>query len=103
MSKRKYTNIKAYENEILKMFNEGRTRREIGEKFGFSREQIHECIKRYKRWQRKMEAGILPQPKGRPRKDAVRESLEVDKDYIIKNLKMENALLRDFLHLAGRK
>ena len=40
MSKRKWTNIKALEPEIIAMRKAGKTRREIAEHFGLEKEQI---------------------------------------------------------------
>ena len=41
---RSYRHIKEYEAEILKLRKQGYTKREIGEKFGFTKEQIHNFI-----------------------------------------------------------
>lgn len=109
---RSYRHIKEYEEEILRLREEGHTLREIGEKFGFSYEQVHEFMKRYNRKQRKIAAGITPKRKGRPPKDyQVSEEDKVAqlryiidrKDAKIKSLEMENELMRDFLSLTGRK
>lgn len=108
---RKYTHIKMFENEIINMKKQGKTHREIAEHFNLEKEQIKEFYKRYKRSQRKAQLGILPLKKGRPRKDfELTEENKVEyykrqlrfKDYDNERLKMENELLRDFLHLAGR-
>ena len=93
---RKYTHLKQYEEEILQMKANGRTRRQIAEKIGITPEQVHELLKRYNRKQRDVESGILPKKKGRPCKSS---SLETE----IARLKMENELLRDFLSLKERK
>lgn len=103
MSKRKYTHIKALEEEILDMRESGKTRQEIADHFGLSKEQIKNWINRYNRAQKKLAAGILPQPQGRPRKDAAIISKEAEQTYEIKRLRMENKLLRDFLRFAGRR
>ena len=49
----------------------------------------------------KIEAVIIPREKVRAKKD--NQSTDIEKDHIIKRLKMENELLRDFLRLSGRK
>ena len=109
---RSYRNIKIYEKEILEMRATGKTRREIGEIFGFTKEQIKNFINRYNTNQRKLEAGIELKKKGRPPKNC--KTTEVDKvnelKYIlsrkeakIKQLEMENELMRDFLSLTERK
>lgn len=46
---REYRHIKIYEKEILELKEQGYTRKEIGEKLGFTAEQIHDFTKRYNR------------------------------------------------------
>ena len=103
MSQRKYTHIKVLEPEIIEMKEAGKTKREIAEHFGLTTEQIKQLLKRYRRRERKIAAGIMPRPKGRPRKDAPPHNIEAEQAYEINRLKMENKLLRDFLQYAGRK
>ena len=103
MSQRKYTHIKILESEIVKMKESGKTKREIAEHFGLTIEQVKELLKRYRRRERKIAAGIMPRPKGRPRKDAAPRDLETEQAYEINRLKMENKLLRDFLQSIERK
>jgi len=50
---------------------------------------------------RKSEAGILPRPKGRPRKEASPRDIVAEQAYEIRRLHMENKLLRDFLQFTG--
>ena len=114
---RSYRHIQQYEKELVKMKEEGKTVREIGEKFGFSYEQMHEFFKRYNRKQRKLEAGIALKRKGRPRKDGTELPPSIQqlskltqlqyklasKEREIKRLEMENELMRDFLSLTERK
>lgn len=108
---REYRNIKLYEKEILEMRAEGKTRREIGEIFGFTKEQIKNFINRHNTNQRKLEAGVALKRKGRPPKDyKVTEADKVNglkyvlarKEAKIKQLEMENELMRDFLSLTER-
>ena len=103
MSKRKYTNIKTIEPEIIAMRKAGKTRREIAEHFGLEKRQIVWWVSRYNKAQAKLSAGIAPRPKGRPRKDAQPRDVVAEQAYEINRLKMENKLLRDFLQLTGRK
>jgi len=107
-----YKHIKEYEKEILELKEKGVTKREIGERFGFSYEQVHNFISRYNERQRKLAAGIVIRKKGRPTKDCVvtEEDKLADlryklarKDARIRQLEMENELMRDFLSLTGRK
>ena len=103
MSKRKYTRIKEIEPEIMAMREAGQTLREIAEHFGLEKKQLKNLINRYNRRQKEIEAGIIPRPKGRLRKDALPRDVVAEQAYEINRLKMENKLLRDFLQLTGRK
>lgn len=103
MCRKKYTHIKALEPEIVQMRETGKSKREIAEHFGLTTEQVKELLKRYRRRERKIAAGIMPRPQGRPRKDVAPRSIEAEQAYEISRLKMENQLLRDFLQYAGRK
>ena len=103
MSKRKYTRIKEIEPEIMAMREAGQTLREIAEHFGLEKKQLKNLINRYNRRQKEIEAGIIPRPKGRPRKDELPRDVVAEQAYEINRLKMENNLLLDFLQLTGRK
>ena len=101
MSKRKWVNIKILGPEINAMRKAGKTRQEIADHFGLDKIQIKNWINRYNKEVKRVEAGIAPRPKGRPRKDGQpphqREKTELER------LRMENKLLRDFLQLTERK
>lgn len=104
MEKRKYTHIQALLPEIKAMLAEGKTQREIAEHFGFKDKQVVKgLLKRERRKERKLEAGILPRPKGRPRKHGSPRDIVAEQAYEIQRLRMENKLLRDFLQSTGRK
>ena len=103
MSKRKYTKIKEIEPEIMSMREAGQTLREIAVHFGLEKRQLENLVNRHNRRQRKVEAGIMPRPKGRPCKDAPRRDVVAEQAYEINRLKMENKLLRDFLQSIERK
>lgn len=109
---RKYRHIQQYEEEMVKLKEDGLTLREIGERFGLSYEQTHDFFKKHNRRQRKITAGIAIKRQGRPSKCcAVTERDEVSelkyilaqKEAKIKSLEMENKLMRDYLSLTGRK
>ena len=109
---RKYGHIELYEKEIIQLWEEGKSLREIGELLGFTRKQVQDFKTRYNRKQRKIAAGIAVKKKGRPAKDSVvtEEDKLADlryklarKDARIKQLEMENELMRDFLSLTERK
>jgi len=102
MGKRSYTHTQVLLPEIRAMVASGKTQREIAEHFVFSsKEVVRELLKRERRKEAKIAAGIIPRPKGRSRKDGQsphrREKTELE------CLRMENKLLRDFLQLTGRK
>lgn len=104
MSKRNYTHVQGLLPEIEAMIQEGKTQREIAEHFGLKdKEVVRELLKRQRRKQRKLEAGIQPRPKGHPRKEAAPRDIVTEQTYEIKRLRMENELLRDFLRSVGRK
>ena len=104
MGKRSYTHTQVLLPEIRAMVASGKTQREIAEHFGFSsKEVVGELLKRERRKEAKIAAGIMPCPKGRPRKDALPRDVVAEQAYEINRLKMENKLLRDFLQLTGRK
>ena len=104
MEKRKYTHVQALLPEIKAMLAEGKTQREVAEYYGFQDKQVvKRLLERERRKARKLEAGILPRPKGRPRKDAAPRDIVAEQAYEIQRLRMENQLLRDFLHFIGRK
>ncbi len=98
---RSYVKVKELEADIFTMRAAGRSNREIREHFGLSEKQLKNLITRHNRRKDKIEAGITPRSKGRPKKN--NPITEKEKDFEIKRLKMENDLLRDFLRLAGRK
>lgn len=86
------------------MLTAGKTQREVAEYYGFKDKYvvkqllIQECRK-----ERKLEAGLVPRPKGRPRKAATPKDIVSEQAYEIQRLRMENKLLRDFLRCTGRK
>ena len=109
---REYRQVNQYKEEILNLKEQGLTQREIGERLGLTKKQVHNFITLYNRNQRKLAAGIALKKKGRPPKDfVVREEdkiaelkyILVRKDAKIKSLEMENELMRDFLSLTERK
>ena len=91
MSKRKYTKMDKYAAVIATMREEGRTRQEIADALGLEYDQVANWIKRNNRKKRNLAQGIMPKPKGRPRKQSE-----------IEQLRMENKLLRDFLQFTER-
>ena len=88
-------------DKVIAMRETGRTHREIGIEFGLSKEQIKKLLERYRRKQKKQEAGIEIRPKGRPRSRVLTKEQELH--LYIKRLEREVELYRSFLHAAGRR
>ena len=104
MEKRNYTHVQMLLPEIEAMMAEGKTQREVAEYFGFKDKYVvKRLLNRQRERRRKLEAGIVPRPKGRPRKDAAPRDVATEQAYEIARLQMENKLLRDFLQFAERK
>ena len=100
MSQRKYTRLKNLEPAIIKMREEGMCKREIAEHFNLTTEQVKGLLKRYRRRECKLASPIIPQPRGRPRKDGQPPMQDPQKE--LERLRMENKLLRDFLQSMER-
>ena len=84
------------------MIANGKSHREIEGILGLTGDRpIHNLLKRERRKEKNVKAGIVPRPKGRPRKDGQppRQSEKTE----LERLRMENKLLRDFLQLTGGK
>ena len=104
MEKRNYTHVQKLLPEIEAMIAEGKTQREVAEYFGFKDKYVvKRLLNRQREKRRKLEAGIVPRPKGRPRKDAAPRDVATEQAYEIARLRVENKLLRDFLQFAERK
>ena len=104
MKKRNYTHVQLQLPEIEAMIAAGKTQREVAEHFGFKdKSVVKTLLKRKREKRRKLEAGIVPRPKGRPRKAAQLRDIAAEQAYEIQRLQMENKLLRDFLQSTGRK
>ena len=104
MGKRNYTHVQALLPEIKAMIAEGQTQREVAEHYGFQdKQEVKRLLERERRKERRLEAGILPRPKGRARKDDAPRDIVAAQAYEIQRLRMENKLLWDFLRFAGRK
>ena len=109
---RSYRHIQEYEKEIIELKHNGYTGRQICEKFGFSKKQYENFITRYNRRQAQIAVGIAIKKKDRPAKDCIVTENDkladlryklARKDVRIKQLEMENELMRDFLSLTERK
>ena len=109
MSKQK---MKDNETIIIQMREAGKSRREIANELGLTKQQIKNWVNRYNKRMEKAAAGISRLPIGRPRKDyALTEENKVEyykrqlrlAQSENKRLQMENELMRDFLRSTGRR
>lgn len=100
MSKRNYTHIKELESIIISLRERGLTRQEIADELGLTKIQIKSWINRYNRRNEMLKQGIVPNPKGRPRKRPLCCNEAYERE--ISRLRMENKLLRDFLQSVER-
>ena len=104
MSREKYTHVQCLLPEIRAMEAAGKTKREIAEHLGLrDKYVVKQLLTRERRKEKKIIEGIMPRPKGCPRKNAQPIDIVSQQAYEINRLKMENKLLRDFLQLTGRK
>lgn len=85
--------------KALELEAQGYTHRMVAAELGYTYEQIKTLFKRYHKNQRN--ASYVPSKRGRPRKRPL--SSEEGYKKRIKQLEMENELLRTFLQVAGRK
>lgn len=96
--------MKTYPLEVrilaVKMFfEEGITKREILDKLGVQNDtQLEEWFRAYKK---EGYDGLKPKSKGRPRK-ALKDPIPQSLEERVKQLEMENELLRSFLSETGR-
>ncbi len=68
---RRYTQVQELLPEIKAMLSEGRSQREIAEHLGLrDKNVVKDLLKRERRKERKIKAGLKLRPKGRPRKRA---------------------------------
>ena len=84
--------------KVLEMKESGYSHRMIGDELGYAVEQIKTLVERYHKKQRHPILAL--QKRGRQRKRPI--STEEDYKQRIKQLEMENDLLRSFLQAAGR-
>ena len=63
---REYRHIEQYEKEIIELKEKGLTKREIGERYGISKDQVKGVLQRKRRREEKLSCGVLPKKRGRP-------------------------------------
>ena len=98
---RKYTKVEGLTEVVRTRHEQGETYAEIASDYGLEKKQLKQLMARRRRKERKIAAGYIPRPKGRPRKEP--ESEEVKRNNEIVQLRMQVELLRNFLSEAGRR
>ena len=98
---KKYTKVEGLTEMIRQRKANGETNREIAESYGLTKYQVKQLMARQNRKERKIAAGYIPRPKGRPRKEPASE--EAKRNNEIVQLRMQVELLRNFLCEAGRR
>ena len=101
MYDRKYTKVEGLTEIIRQRKAEGETNREIAESYGLTKYQVKQLIARQNRKERRIAAGYVPRPKGRPRKEPASEEAKRNNEVV--QLRMQVELLRNFLCEAGRR
>ena len=98
---RKYTKVEGLTEIIRQRKANGETNREIAESYGLTKYQVKQLMARQNRKERRIAAGHIPRPKGRPRKEPAREEAKRNNEVV--QLRMQVELLRNFLCEAGRR
>ena len=98
---RKYTKVEGLTEIIRQRKANGETNREIAESYGLTKYQVKQLMARQNRKERRIAAGYIPRPKGRPRKEPASEEAKRNNEVAL--LRMQVELLRNFLYEAGRR
>ena len=98
---RRYTKVEGLTEVVRTRHEQGETYAEIASDYGLEKKQLKQLMARRRRKERKIAAGYIPRPKGRPRKEPASE--EVKRNNEIERLRMQVELLRNFLSEAGRR
>ena len=98
---RRYTKVEGLTEVVRTRHEQGETYAEIASDYGLEKKQLKQLMARRRRKERKIAAGYIPRPKGRPSKEP--ESEEVKRNNEIERLRMQVELLRNFLSEAGRR
>ena len=98
---RRYTKVEGLAEVVRTRHEQGETYAEIATSYGLEKKQLRKLMERQRRKERKIAAGYIPRPKGRPRKESASE--EVKRNNEIAQLRMQVELLQNFLFEAGRR
>ena len=83
---RRYTKLEELAEAVRVRHETGETYAEIAASYGLRKKQLKQLMERQRRKERKIAAGYIPRPKGRPRKEP--ESEEVKRNNEIVQLRM---------------
>jgi hypothetical protein len=98
-NKRIFTPVKVLETEIFELKEEGKTNKEIAEMLFLPNvKTVKNAINRYNRRKRQVPEAI--EKRGRPRKTPITSNREMELK--IKQLEMENTVLKNFLYSTER-
>ena len=98
---RNYTKMEQLFEVIFARKAAGETNREIADSYGLTLTQIKQLVARQNRKGRRIAAGYIPRPKGRPRKTEASE--DVKRNNEVAQLRMQVELLQNFLSDLGRR
>ena len=98
---RRYTKVEELAEAVGKRHEQGETYAEIATSYGLEKKQVWQLMERQRRKERKIAAGYIPRPKGRPRKEPASEAVKRNNEIV--QLRMQVELLRNFLSEAGRR
>ena len=98
---RRYTKVAELAEVVRTRHEQGETYAQIAASYGLEKKQLKKLMERQRKKERKIAAGYIPRPKGRPRKEPASE--EVKRNNEIVQLRMQVELLRNFLSEAGRR
>lgn len=98
---RNYTKMEQLSEAVFARKAAGETNREIAESYGLTLKQIKQLVARQNRKARRIAAGYIPRPKGRPRKTEASEDIKRNNE--VAQLRMQVELLQNFLSELGRR
>ena len=98
---RQYTKVEQLVEIVRERHNQGESYGEIAASYGLERRQVKSLMERQRRKERKLAAGYISRPKGRPHRGPDSEEGKQHKE--LAKLRMQVELLRNFLFEAGRR
>ena len=98
---RQYTKVEQLVEIVRERHNQGETYGEIAASYGLERRQVKSLMERQRRKERKLAAGYISRPKGRPHRGPDSEEGKQHKE--LAKLRMQVELLRNFLFEAAKE